>query len=251
MADPQRIHPVQDPEAGHKPTAPLVAGGALKSENGDPADRYPPFQRIIPVTHSKPPKKKRSCLCRCFCWTLSLLLLLIVIIAIVVGILFLVFRPKLPKYSIDGLRITQLNLSNNDSLSATFDVNITARNPNEKIGIYYEGGSSINVFYTETQLCQGSLPKFYQGHENTTVLTVELTGQTQNATGLLTEMQAEQQRGSVPLTLKVRQPVRIKLGRLKLMKMNFRATCSLVVDSLSASNPIGITSSSCKFRLRL
>ena len=251
MADPQRIHPVRDPEAPHTPTAPLVSSGVSRSENGDPAGQYPPFQRNIPVKHSKPPKKRRSCLCRCFCWTISLLLLLIVIIAIVVGILFLVFRPKLPKYSIDGLRITQLSLTNNDTLSAGFDVNITARNPNEKIGIYYEGGSRITVLYSETQLCQGSLPKFYQGHENTTVLTVELTGETQNATGLLTALQAEQQTGSVPLTLKVRQPVRIKLGKLKLMKMNFRATCSLEVDSLAANNEIGIQSSSCKFKLRL
>lgn len=251
MADPQRIHPAQDPEAPHTPTAPLVPRGASKSDRSDPTEQYPPFQRTIPVMHSKPPKKKRSCLCKCFCWTISLLLLLIVIIAIVVAILFLVFKPKLPKYSIDGLRITQLSLGSDDSLSATFDVNITARNPNTKIGIYYEGGSSITVFYTGTQLCEGSLPKFYQGHKNTTVLTVELTGQTQNATGLLTTLQEQRETGSIPLTLKVKQPVRIKLGKLKLMKMKFRATCNLVVDNLDANNTISIKSSSCKFRLRL
>lgn len=258
MAEPQRVHPVQDPEAPHirsgpqTPSAPLVNQSAPRSDKGDPGEHhYPPFQRTIPVMHSRPPKRKRSCLCRCFCWTISLILLLIVIIAVVVGILFLVFKPKLPKYSIDSLSITQLSLSNDNSLSASFDVKITATNPNEKIGIYYEEGSRVTVLYTSTELCRGSLPKFYQGHENTTVLTLELTGQTQNATELLTTLQQQQQTGSVPLTLKVRQPVRIKLGKLKLMKMKFRANCDLVVDSLNENNQISIKSSSCKFRLRL
>ncbi|KAK9285607.1 hypothetical protein L1049_024802 [Liquidambar formosana] len=253
MADNQRIHPVvHDPEAPHTPTAPLVPRGSSKSENGAPADQYHqvPLRRTIPVMHSKPPKK-RSCFCKCLCWTVCLLLLQVIIVGIVGGILFLVFRPKLPKYSIDSLRITQFNLSNDNSLNATLDVAITARNPNKKIGIYYESGSQITVWYTGTQLCQGSLPKFYQGHRNTTILNVPLTGQTQNATGLLSTLQAQQQTGSIPLNLRVNVPVRIKLGKLKLMKVKFRVRCRLVVDSLAADNTISIKSSSCKFRLRL
>ncbi|PPS02725.1 hypothetical protein GOBAR_AA17939 [Gossypium barbadense] len=187
------------------------------------------------------------------CWTLSLLLLLIVILGIIVGILFLVFRPKLPKYSIDGLRVTQFDLSSvNSSLSASFDVNITARNPNKRIGIYYDGGSHITVWYNETQLCEGALPKFYQGHRNTTVLVLPMTGQVQNGTVLLTALQQQQQMtGNIPLMLRAKQTVRVKLGSLKLMKMKFRIRCRLVVNALSADNAIRISSSSCSFRLRL
>ena len=254
MADQQKIHPVPDVEAPPQtsPTAPLVPQGTSKSDTGNPIEEYPPLHRTLPVMHSKPPKK-RSCCCRCLCWTLSLLLLLIVILGITVGILFLVFRPKLPKYSIDRLQVTQFNLSSVDSsLSATFDVTITARNPNKRIGIYYEGGSRLNVWYTETKLCEGSMPKFYQGHRNTTVLVLPLSGQIQNGTGLLTTLQQQQQQtGNIPLRLRVNQPVRIKLGKLKLMKLKFSARCGLVVDALSANNAISIQSSSCKFRLRL
>ncbi|XP_021288322.1 NDR1/HIN1-like protein 6 [Herrania umbratica] len=254
MAEQQKIHPVPDVEAPPQtsPTAPLVPEGTLKSDRGKPVEEYPPFQRTLPAMHPKPPKK-RSCFCRCLCWTLSLFLLLIVILGIIVGILFLVFQPKLPKYSIDRLQITQFDLSSVDSsLSATFDVSITARNPNKRIGIYYEGGSRINVWYTETKLCEGSMPKFYQGHRNTTVLLLPLSGQIQNGTGLLTTLQEQQQQtGNIPLRLRVKQPVRVKLGKLKLMKLKFSVRCGLVVDALSANNAIRIQSSSCKFRLRL
>ncbi|KAJ4705693.1 Late embryogenesis abundant protein [Melia azedarach] len=257
----QKIHPVhqdvESPPLPHTPTAPLVPPGASKSDKGDPAasslEGYPPFRRTIPVTHSRPPKKKRSRLCKCFCWTISLILILIIVIAIVAGILYLVFRPKLPKFSVDKMQITQFVLNDNSSLEATFNVTITARNPNKKIGIYYESGSHISVYYTDTKLCEGSLPKFYQGHENTTVLNILLTGQTQNATELAGRLQEQQQStGNVPLNLRVKQPVRVKLGKLKLMKVKFYVRCRVVVDRLIAEdNSIGFQSSNCKFRFRL
>lgn len=256
MADQQKIHPVPDVEAPPQtsPTAPLMPQGtSILSDKGNPEEEHPPPHTTVPITNSKNPKKKRSRCCRCLCWTLSLLVLLIVILGIVVGILFLVFRPKLPTYSIDRLDVTRFNLSSVDSsLSASFDVTITARNPNKRIGIYYEGGSRLNVWYAETKLCEGSLPKFYQGHRNTTVLVLPLTGQIQNGTGMLATLQQQQQQsGNIPLRLRVRQPVRIKFGRLKLPEVKFLVRCGIVVDALSANNAISIQSSSCKFRLRL
>uniref|UniRef100_A0A5B6Z9C7 Late embryogenesis abundant protein LEA-2 subgroup domain-containing protein n=1 Tax=Davidia involucrata TaxID=16924 RepID=A0A5B6Z9C7_DAVIN len=252
--DHQKIHPVHDTEAPQTPTAPLFPRNSSKSDRGGhPAvvEQHPPFRRTIPVAYSDPPKKRSSCCRKCLCWTTCLILLQIIVIGIMAAIIFLVFRPKLPKYSIDGLRITQFNLNNDMSLYATFNVNITARNPNKKIGIYYESGSRLSAYYNGAKLCEGSLPKFYQGHRNTTVLDVALTGQTQNGTELLSSLQAQQQTGSIPLRLRARVPVRIKLGKLKLMKVKFLVRCSLVVDSLSADDAISITSSSCKFRFRL
>ncbi|XP_057955189.1 NDR1/HIN1-like protein 6 [Malania oleifera] len=253
MADHQKVHPVQDAGA-HSPSAPLMQHGGSRSEKGDPAEQelqYPPFRRNIPVMHSKPPKR-RGCCCRCLCWTVCLLLVLIVVICAVLGILYLVFQPKLPKYSVDSMRITQFNMGNDMSLSATFNVTVTARNPNKKIGIYYENGSHLSAWYTGTKLCEGTFPKFYQGHRNTTVLNLALTGQTQNASDLLTTVQQEQQStGSIPLNLRAKVPVRVKLGKLKLMKVKFRVRCRVLVDSLTADNSITIKSSSCKFRFKL
>ncbi|KAI9381656.1 hypothetical protein POPTR_015G148200v4 [Populus trichocarpa] len=271
MANHQKIHPLNmsssahddqqlDAEAPQAPTVPLVPRGSSKSDKGDAAahllprdnQHYPPFQRTIPVIHTKPPKERSSCCCRFLCWTLSLLFLLILLIGVVAGILYLVFQPKLPKYSIDRLQITQFNLTNNSSLTATFDVTITARNPNKKVGVYYEGGSHISVWYTGTNLCQGSLPRFYQGHRNTTVLNVVLSGQTNDANTLITSLQQQQQQtGIIPLNLRVIQPVRIKFGKLKIMKVKFRVRCRLDVDNLAANNAINIRNSSCKFRFRL
>ncbi|XP_047967476.1 NDR1/HIN1-like protein 6 [Salvia hispanica] len=250
MADHQRIHPV-DPEAGPppKPTAPLVGRGSYRSEQGDPER---PMHRTIPYAPMKPPKRRGSCFKKCLCWTLALIIIQIILIGILAAIIYFVFDPKIPKYSVDAMRITELSPSTVDnSLSATFNVNITARNPNKKIGIYYEGGSHLSVWYTGTKLCEGSLPKFYQGHRNTTQLSLVLTGQTQDASGLLASLDAQRQTGNVPLNLRATVPVRIKLGSLKLMKWKFLVRCRVNVDSLAQNDAIRIRDSSCKFRFRL
>lgn len=257
MTDHQRIHPVPDVEAPQpaRSSAPLIPPNTAKSDAGDGGDRYfpPPPTRTHPVAYSPPPRKrsKRSCCCRVFCCLLSVVLLLIIAIAATVGILFLIFHPKIPKYSIDTLKITRFATGNDGSLSATFTVNITAHNPNKRIGIYYLGGSSLSAWYQDTLLCQGALPEFYQGHRNTTVVQVPLTGTVANAASLAASLQQQQQTtGNVPLVLKGRVPIKVKLGKLKLMKMRFKVRCQLTVDSLANNNEVRVGSSSCKIRLK-
>ncbi|CAN8272732.1 unnamed protein product [Cochlearia groenlandica] len=243
MSDNLKIHPVSDLEAPPptNPTALLVPRGSSRSDHGDPTKEA-----------SLCKKKRRSCWFRCVCYTLLILFLLIVIFGAIVGILYLVFKPKLPVYNIDRLQLNRFTLNQDSSLSTAFNVTITAKNPNEKIGIYYEVGSKISVFYMQTRLSNGSLPKFYQGHENTTIIIVEMNGYTQNATDLITKLQEQQQlTGSIPLRIRVNQPVRIKLGKLKLMEVKFLVKCGVSVENLAPNNVIRVKSSNCKFRFRL
>lgn len=244
----QRIHPAADVEA--PPTTPLVPRGTSPSDKGSRIPHLPPLQRAIPAIQATP-TKNRSCCCKCVCWTISLIVLLLIAIAATAGILYLVFKPKLPDYSIDNLRISDLRLNFDMTLYAKFDVKITANNPNKKIGIYYKKGGKLSVWYTKTKLCEGPLPVFYQGHQNKTVLNVALTGQSQYGNTLMTALQEQQQTGRIPLDLKVHAPVAIRLGKLKLRKVKVLGGCLLVVDSLSTNNLISIKASNCKFRLKL
>lgn len=181
---------------------------------------------------------------------LFLIIVLVLSVGILAAIVYFGFDPKIPKYSVDGMRITRFVLDNDSSLYAQFNVNITARNPNSKIGIYYRSGSKLSVSYMGTHLCEGSLPVFYQGHKNTTLLDVALTGQTRDATGLMNSLRAQQQTGSVPLVLRVKVPVRIKLGNLKLPKWKPVVRCRLTVNSLSVDDAIRVTDSSCSFKFK-
>lgn len=244
----QRIHPMNVETKPH-PRTPLVPPGSSRSEK---VIHVPPpllHQHAMPAINSSKPK--RSCFCKCICWTISLLFLLLIIIAATAGALYLIFKPKLPDYSVDTLRISDLRLNFDLSLYAKFDVKITATNPNKKIGIYYEKGGKLSVLYTNTKLCEGSLPKFYQGHQNKTVLNVSLTGQVQSGNSLMTALQQQQQTGRIPLDLNIHAPIAIKFGRLKLKKVKVLGRCQLVVDSLSSNNLVSIKASNCNFKLKL
>ncbi|KAL8166708.1 hypothetical protein V2J09_008207 [Rumex salicifolius] len=233
MSDTQRIHPSPDPERGDvtRPSAPLIPSSTDKSDKAYPLPSHPP-----PLP---PPRRRRRCrLCRCLCCTLcAVFVFIILFVGVFAAVLFLGFHPKIPHYSIDGIQVDSLSTSATDgSLSATFSVNVTARNPNKRIGIYYEGGSSLGVWFNDTELCQGALPVFYQGHRNTTVMNVPLAGKVANATALAADLLAEQQSsGGVPLLIRGKVPVKIKMGKLKLMKIRFKAKCDILVDNLIAN----------------
>ncbi|URD92532.1 harpin-induced protein 1 domain containing protein [Musa troglodytarum] len=233
MAERHRIHPAVDVEA------PLPSSSHAPSK---PLQTQPP---------PPPKKKRRSCCCRCLCWTVLTVVILVVIIGAIVGILFLAFDPKLPKYSVDRLAISNFTVDDNMTVSATFNLTVTTKNPNKKIGIYYRGGSHLSAWYTNTSLCTGTFPVFYQGHKNTTVLSLLLSGETQLGSGLLQELQQQQQTGTIPLVFRGNVPVTVKLGSLKLPKVTFKVKCDIIVNTLSSSNTISLKSSSCKFRLKL
>ncbi|MCI74803.1 late embryogenesis abundant protein, partial [Trifolium medium] len=60
--------------------------------------------------------------------------------------------------------------------SPEFDISIKADNGNEKIGIYYDTDSSVEIFYRDVSLCNGTLPVFYQPPHNVTVFQTVLKG---------------------------------------------------------------------------
>lgn len=81
------------------------------------------------------------------------------------------------------------------------------------------------MWYTETKLCEGSLPIFYQGQQNKTVLDVSLNGKVESGSTLMKGLQEQQQTGRIPLELKVDAPMAIEGGRLKLRKVRILGEC--------------------------
>ncbi|XP_047325456.1 NDR1/HIN1-like protein 6 [Impatiens glandulifera] len=239
MTDPQKIHPLVETP----PARPLIPAGSSGSEKaGDPeTGRFQPNNKKI----------RRNCCRRCICWTLITIILLIVLIGITILTLYLVFKPKIPQYSVDKLRISDLTLNLDGTLYAKFNVRITAINPNEKIGIHYEKGSRLSVWYEKTSLCRGTLPAFFQGPRMKAVLDVALEGRDNYAGAAMSAIGEAQRTGSIPLRLKVEVPVRVQMGGLKVKRVRVLGNCLVVVDSLSPNSLISIKHTNCKYKLKL
>ncbi|KAL3724959.1 hypothetical protein ACJRO7_030036 [Eucalyptus globulus] len=187
MADQRKIHPVADLDLPS--TMPLVPPGA------------PDHPVIVP---SRPPRT-RSCFYKCWCWIICLLVVLLLVVLATTAILYAIFQPKLLKLNIDL------------TLYAKFKVQIKASNPNKRIGIYYDKGGWLTVWYENDKLMPRFLAYILPG------------GKTRSGSTLMNALQEQQQRGRIPLSLNVDAPVTVKVGRLKLRKVRILGKCLFVV----------------------
>lgn len=212
--------------------------------------RYPPpenSRRYESLTKRKP---RRSCCCRCLCYTFSLLLILIIALGITAGVLYLVFRPEAPKYTISGIAIKNFNLTPSSSVSPAFDVTVRAENPNNKIGIYYRKGSSVTVLYSDVNLSNGEFPAFYQPTNNVTVFKTPLKGSNVLlGSAVRTALRNEQKQGKVPFRVNIKAPVKIKVGAVKTWEITVKVKCDITVDALTEKSKI--VSNDCKYSVRL
>lgn len=275
MAD--RVHHAESPAAEEKPLNPAEPLSSPRpeshhfSKNFAERPKSPPESYVIQVPKDQiyrvpPPENahrfesyarrssrrgRRSCCCCCLAWTAALLLFLLVALAAAAGILYLIFKPKIPKYSVDGLAVKGFNLSTAAAaatLSPEFDVTVRADNPNEKIGIYYRSGSSITVSYDAVSLCQGVWPTFYQGKRNVTVFETSLTGSGIRLSDAMQEaLVTAQRRGEVPLEIDLKVPVRVKFGAVTTSTITVNVWCDVTVDKLTADSKI--VSKSCSVEL--
>lgn len=251
MGDYHRIHPVTI--GSPLPSAPPEQAGDKKPSHDQPQQL--PVTAPAPYTPAPlpPPRRKRrhSRCCRCVCCTLLAVVVLLVALAATACILYLVFRPKIPSFHVDRLTVTSFNV-NTTTLTVTdaFDVDVTATNPNKRIGIYYDGGE-VTAYFNGTQLCSGAFPTLYQGHRTTVQPRISLTGETRLDSDVAVQLVQQQQDGFVPLTVRARVPIRIKFGAIKLWKMTGKADCNLVVNNLQAGTQLHIQSNSCSFKLKI
>ena len=248
MGDYHRIHPVT---VGSPP--PPSAPPEQASRGKKPSHDQLQLPVTAPAPLPPPPRRKRrhSRCCRCVCWTLLAAVLLAVALAATAGILYLVFRPKIPNFSVDRLTVTRFDV-NATTMTVTdaFDVDVTATNPNKRIGIYYDGGD-VAAFFNGTQLCRGDFPTLYQGHRTTVQPRITLTGETRLDSAVAAQLLRQRQDGFVPLTVRARVPIRIKFGAIKLWKMTGKGDCNFVVDNLRAGTQLRVRSNSCSFKLKI
>lgn len=84
-------------------------------------------------------------------------------------VLWLVLRPSLPLFAISSASVSSFNISGGQQFSAKFNLSISVRNPNKKMGILYDK-IEAGVLYQSETLSETSLAPFYLEKENSTVV---------------------------------------------------------------------------------
>lgn len=150
---------------------------------------------------------------------------IIVLLGLVVLITWLALRPQKPKYYLENGSVSQFQVSKVGLVNSRVLFNITTRNPNKRVAIYYD---KIDAFllYDGEEIAWASIPPFFQGHKNTTSLNASLSGYFVSMDADASrDLKLEYSSGKVDMGLRLYARIRFKRGIWKSRHYTLRVKC--------------------------
>ncbi|KAI3720536.1 hypothetical protein L2E82_31523 [Cichorium intybus] len=151
-------------------------------------------------------------------------------ILLLIIIVWFILRPTKPDFSLKEADIYQLVVSGTHLLNSSIQLTLLSRNPNQKVGIYYD---EIHVYasYKGQQITlETSLQPFYQDHRDTNLLSaVLLANALPVAPSFNYELGRDQTAGRLVLNLKANGLLRWKVGTWVSGKYRFNVNCVAVL----------------------
>ncbi|XP_010242226.1 PREDICTED: protein YLS9-like [Nelumbo nucifera] len=213
-----------------------------------PATKAQLYGATRPAYRPQPPRSRRhrrSCCCLCCLWSTLLIIALVFLAAIAAGVLYLLYHPQRPTFSVSTLRISRFNVTTTkDStthLNSQLDLAISARNPNKNIVFFYDP-ITVTVNSNGVHIGNGSFPSFTHGTKNTTKLTASISsgGGDLDAESINSLKSDLKRKNGLPLEIQMDTKVKVKMGSLKTKKVGIRVIC----DGIDVPVPKGKTPSS-------
>ncbi|KFK25034.1 hypothetical protein AALP_AA8G058100 [Arabis alpina] len=185
-----------------------------------------------------------SCFSCCGCCILSIIFNILITLAILAGIaaliIWLIFRPNAIKFHVTDAKLTTFTLDPTNNLRYNLDLNFTIRNPNRRIGVYYDQ-INVNGYYGDQRFGNGNVSPFYQGHKNTTVFGSKLEGQSLVllSGGERKDLDEDLKSGIYRIDAKLRLRVRFKFGLVKTWRFKPKIRCEIKVPISNVNTTSG------------
>ncbi|CAN7134136.1 NDR1/HIN1-like protein 6 [Brassica rapa] len=241
---------------------PVAVNGGTTANPTFPATKAQLYSANRPAYRPPAPRRRthsRGCCCRCCCWTIFVIILLIVLVAAASAVVYLIYRPQRPSFSVSSLKVSSLNLTSAAHLATAISLSVVARNPNKNVGFSYDV-ADITVYRVspgddDVVIGKGSIASFVHGKKNTTLLKSTVG----SPPGDLDELSAGKLKGDlkakrgVAVKIVLNTKVTVKMGAVKTPKSGIRVTC----EGIRAVAPTGkktttavTTAAKCKVDLR-
>ncbi|KAJ7959436.1 Late embryogenesis abundant protein [Quillaja saponaria] len=145
-------------------------------------------------------------------------------------LIWLILRPSKPQFSLKQVDIYLLNLSDPHLLNSSIQLTLLSKNPNQKVGIYYDELQVYAAYKGQQITVDTNLPPFYQGHEENNLLTASLIGSgLPVAPSFGYEVGRDQTAGRLILNLKANGRLRWKVGTWVSGRYRFNVNCVAVM----------------------
>ena len=209
-----------------KPTGNGTANGGANPSF--PATKAQLYGATRPTYRPQPHhRRSRRRFCCTFCFWFILLILVVLLLIGLAGVaLYLIYRPHRPSFAVNSLKLSYLNLTSSSTVHSKFDLNINAKDPNNKV-IFLNKPTSISILSDEIDVGDGTLSSLEQGKKNTMLLKASILSRDQAldsdaATQLTKNMK---NKNGLPLTLRLDTKMKLKMGALKTPNVGIKVVC--------------------------
>ncbi|XP_061337973.1 NDR1/HIN1-like protein 10 [Gastrolobium bilobum] len=161
------------------------------------------------------------------------ILAMVIVMGVAVFLFWLIVHPNEVKFHVTDASLTQFNYTV-DTLHYDLALEISVRNPNKRIGVYYDN-------FRVWALCQDArfdseiVQPFYQGHKTTNMLNPVFKGQQVIALGVdqISELNREKSLKVYEIDVKLYLWVRYEMGTFKTTSTASWVSCHLHVPLTS------------------
>lgn len=144
---------------------------------------------------------------------IAAIILLIVIIGLTILIVWAVLRPSNPRFVLQDTTIFALNLTEPNTLTTNLQVTVIARNPMDKVGIYYLKLDAYATYRNQQITLATELPSTYLGHRDDIVWSPFLYGNSVPMSPYVaTALEEDMNAGVLMLNIKIQGKLKWKVG---------------------------------------
>ncbi|KAK6138217.1 hypothetical protein DH2020_028051 [Rehmannia glutinosa] len=170
----------------------------------------------------------------------------------IILLVWLILRPTKPHFILQDATVYAFNLSSPNLLTSSLQITLSSRNPNDRIGIYYDKIDVYAAYHSQQISLPTRLPPSYQGHKDITVWSPFLYGTAVPvAPYLAVSLSQDQVAGTVLVNIRVDGRVRWKVGTFISGKYHLYVNCPAYIDfgNRNNNNNAVVVGSAMKYQL--
>jgi hypothetical protein len=191
-------------------------------------------------------QKRRRLVRLLFAGILTFLLIALIIILIVWAIL----RPSKPKFILQDATVYAFNVSYPNFITSNFQVTVSSRNPDDRVGIYYDRLDIYATYRNQQITLRTSIPTSYQGHKEIDVWSPFIYGSAVPVSPYNSvALSQDQATGTVLLMIKIDGRVRFKVGTFISAKYHLNVRCPAYIQFGSRTSGIIVGENAIKYQL--
>uniref|UniRef100_A0A5B7AYR1 Late embryogenesis abundant protein LEA-2 subgroup domain-containing protein n=1 Tax=Davidia involucrata TaxID=16924 RepID=A0A5B7AYR1_DAVIN len=168
-------------------------------------------------------------------------LTLIVIVLFIILLVWLILRPTKPRFILQDATVYAFNVSSPNFLTSNLQITMASRNPNARIGIYYDSLDIYATYQSQQITLPTVLPSTYQGHKDYNIWSPFLYGNAiPMAPYLAVALNQDQMAGMVLINIKVDGRVRWKVGTFISGRYHLHVNCPAYITFGNNNNGIAV-----------